>query len=330
LPIADLLALVEQLRSRIEDHGRALKQNEALTRYSLIDPLLRALGWDTEAPDIVVPEYNVGEGRADYALFHPLPEQMADGSRPVSSIRPTVIVEAKSLDTPLNEAAKKGIHYCLEQGIGHFAVTDGRRWEIYETYRQVPLNQKKIVSFDLKEASAAEVCRKALALWRAGAQSELGRTAERAVGPLPSPAPEPPPSPKPSPAPNGSWKAIANMSDAYLRTPGKPKPVEIRFPDETCKPLSRWKEIVVEVVRWLVEQNYLNEDMVPIAKAQGSKNYAVSAFPEHPTGTKFGDPVQVGPLYVETGSARTIIRGSKAIITSAGQDPSLFQVRFGD
>ena len=39
-----LLELVETLRERIDEHRGALKQSEALTRYALIDPMLRELG----------------------------------------------------------------------------------------------------------------------------------------------------------------------------------------------------------------------------------------------------------------------------------------------
>ena len=55
----ELIALIETLRVRIGEHGQALSQSEALTRYALIDPLLRGLGWDTGDPAQVIPEYPV-------------------------------------------------------------------------------------------------------------------------------------------------------------------------------------------------------------------------------------------------------------------------------
>ena len=57
-----LFNLVETLRARIGAHSKQLTQSEALTRYALIDPLLRELGWDTEDPALVVPEYKSGAG----------------------------------------------------------------------------------------------------------------------------------------------------------------------------------------------------------------------------------------------------------------------------
>lgn len=67
-----LMDVLQKVRGLIAQHGAALQQNEMLTRYMLIDPVLRALGWDTEDPDVVVPECTTANGRMDYA---PLLEQ---------------------------------------------------------------------------------------------------------------------------------------------------------------------------------------------------------------------------------------------------------------
>lgn len=50
MPLESLHSLVDTLKERIVEHGDVLKGNEWLTRYSLIDPLLRELGWDTADP----------------------------------------------------------------------------------------------------------------------------------------------------------------------------------------------------------------------------------------------------------------------------------------
>ena len=326
MPIADLLELVEKLKGRIDRHGPALKQNEALTRYSLIDPLLRALGWDTEDPAVVVPEYPVGKGnRADYALLELTPAMAKNGPHPV---RAAMIVEAKSLDTPLEEVIGQGVKYCFELGIEYFAVTDGRRWMIYKTLQPVPIAERKVVAFDLKEASAAEVCRKALALWRPGARSGQVTPAPPAVvnrlddqvaaGSSPAATPPEPPVP-----PEGLWKDLSNLKK------GKLKPIEIAFPDGERKPISSWKYILVEVVRWLITNDLLNEDKCPITVKQGAESYSVSTSPVQPSGARFYNPTKVGALYVNThGQATYIIERTNFIITNVGQQPSQFKIRF--
>ena len=89
MPLESLHTLVGTLRQRIQAHRPALSGSEWLTRYTLIDPLLRELGWDTEDPELVIPEYSSGGGRADYALLG------NDG-------KPAMIVEAKKLGEPLS------------------------------------------------------------------------------------------------------------------------------------------------------------------------------------------------------------------------------------
>ena len=103
MPLESLLGLVETLRERAQNHRDALTASEALTRYALIDPLLRELGWDTSDPAMVMPEYRSGSGSADYAL-------LTNGS-------PAMMVEAKKLGTPLQDSVvAQGINYCLMEG----------------------------------------------------------------------------------------------------------------------------------------------------------------------------------------------------------------------
>ncbi|MDJ0271287.1 MAG: hypothetical protein NYU39_01705 [Aigarchaeota archaeon] len=68
--LQELVSLVDRLKKRIQDYQKELQSSEALTRYVLIDPLLRALGWDTENPELVRPEVSTQAGRPDYALLH--------------------------------------------------------------------------------------------------------------------------------------------------------------------------------------------------------------------------------------------------------------------
>lgn len=99
----DLYQVIEKLRERITIHGDQLRKSEALTRNVLVDPLLRTLGWDTENPALVIPEFKVtkvngGDGFADYAL-------LGDG-------RPAIVIETKKLGDSLVEAANQCFDYC--------------------------------------------------------------------------------------------------------------------------------------------------------------------------------------------------------------------------
>ena len=139
MPLESLLKLVETLRDRIDEHGNTLRQSEALTRYALIDPLLRELGWDTADPALVIPEYRSGVGSSDYAL-------LANG-------KPMMMVEAKKLGTQLQDAVVQGIQYCLMEGTPYFTLTRWRTLGTSTEYRAVfaIARLQRIVVVDLSE-----------------------------------------------------------------------------------------------------------------------------------------------------------------------------------
>ncbi len=311
MPLESLLALVHKLRERIDTHGDKLRQSEALTRYALIDPLLRELGWDTTDPELVVPEYRSGGVSADYALLD-------NGS-------PAMMVEAKKLGTPLRDAVlAQGINYCLMEGTKHFSVTDGQLWEVYETHRPVPIDEKRIVSFDLKDQPPAEACLQALALWRPAV--EAGHVVAGQPPAIPSNGQSFPE----NGTTNGpgvdehEWQPISELDPQS----GDAPPREIRLPDNSVVPASAWRSILIEVSRWLVENNHLNAAHCPV-RPPNSRAYRVAVSPVHPSGKQFHPVAQVGSLYVEArGNVGQIVKATQFTIQHVGQDPAQFKVRF--
>ena len=73
---------------------------EDQTRYGIIDPIIRALGWDTADPKECHPEYPRSENgvRVDYAFFTHLDLAKLEEDMPA----PNIIVEAKALGKPLD------------------------------------------------------------------------------------------------------------------------------------------------------------------------------------------------------------------------------------
>ena len=315
MPLESLLELVETLHNRISEHGEALRQSEALTRYTLIDPLLRELGWDTDDPALVMPEYRLGRGYADYALLR-------DG-------KPAVMVEAKKLGTPLQDAASQGIGYCIEDGIGYFAVTDGQQWEIYETHKMAPIAEKLTVRFDIGQSSPI-TCLKAMALWRPVVDYGIVMAAETPIVGLEDIQ-------RRLVAESTTLNAANNIAEDGTNTSnwvplsdlgpqgGDTPPVEIQFPDNSKVALGRWNLIAVESTRWLYANNYLNASNWRIQRAT---RYIVSDAPIHPNGKEFTMPSNVGSLYVEINySGLNQVKNARLIIEHAGQDPSQFKVR---
>ena len=344
--LESLLKLVETLRERIDTHGAALRQSEALTRYALIDPLLRELGWNTEDPALVVPEFRLGKGYADYAL-------MNNG-------KPAMMVEAKKLDNPLQEAASQGIGYCIEDGIAYFAVTDGRLWEIYETHKVAKTEKKIIVRFDLTGAPA-ETCLQALALWRrsviagkvspaqqpliAAEQPQQSGTPAVIAQPMAPPqetapsmpftseASQPPaqqtliqesvePAQRTDPGDDVEWIPLPAFSPQM----GEAPPIEMRFPHGNTVQIENWSMLLSETVRWLYENGHITESNPHVRTMRNSS--IVSDSPVHPNGQPFNKRRSVGPLYVDTGGNRqAILRKAHRVLSRTGQDPAQIGVR---
>ena len=221
-----LLELVKTLQERISTRGNAL--GELQTRYELIDPLLRELGWDTGDPKQVVVEYSLGKKRADYALHK-------NGS-------PVMIVEAKAASVSLEDASTQAFRYSQDDmGARYFAATNGVRWEVYDT-RQ-PANEMMIVSFDLKEQSPAEVCLKALALWRPSVESGYVAAGADPILGEPSSGTEKPPLP-----PEPGWKPLSELDP---KTMPDTDPKGIRFPDGSVVPVRSFISVVRELLKWM-------------------------------------------------------------------------------
>ena len=316
--LESLLELVETLRGRIDEHGEALRQSEALTRAALIDPLLRELGWDTENPAMVVPEYRSAAGFADYAL-------MNDSSQP-----PALIVEAKKLGESLDDkVALQSLNYCNLIGTPHFALTDGKTWKIYSTFEQAPLADRLIATFSIGEMSAAEVCLQALALWRHSVEVGVVSAAKTPIvgldGTNHAPAPESVPQVRPEISATETEQDWIPLSDLSPKG-GTAPPIEIKFPDGSSVALGRWNTVAVESVRWLYNNNYLDAGNWRI---QRGARYIVSDTSIHPSGKEFTRPSNVGPLHVEINyDGLNQVKNACLIIERAGQDTVNFKVRF--
>lgn len=311
----DLLKLIETLRERIDSHRAELRKNEALTRSVLIDPLLRALGWDTENPVQVIPEYRIPSQRdksADYALF-------ADSDFPV------IIVEAKKLGESLSGAAEQAVDYCNKDGYRHFAVTDGCQWTLYETHRPVPLEQKKIARFDLQSDSPIQVCSFALSLWRQRFVQSAPASGEpewyaRNLAERPSGAPVERRT-QTSRDPSSDWVLLSRLSPEGGETPR-----ELRLPSGDILGARKWSQLVPMLTKWLIDEGHLVEASLPI-RATRSK-HVVAAQPKHNDGSEFRAYQQVGRFFVNThASGQYHAKHMRAIVSGAGQQADDFAVR---
>jgi hypothetical protein len=126
----DLATALIQVRDRIAKH-RGPGIGEENTKHALIEPVLRALGWDLEDLDEVRCEFKLkqADNPVDYALFvH-------------GNLR--LFVEAKALSENLDKWANQVMGYAGVAGIVEWIVlTNGNEYRIYNAHAPVPVNQK--------------------------------------------------------------------------------------------------------------------------------------------------------------------------------------------
>lgn len=131
MSVTQLGTALAGVRERIaRNAGRGL--NEQNTKATLIEPVLRALGWDTEDVEEVVREYTGKRQRkpVDYGLL--------------TRRAPRLLVEAKPLGATLtdNKWANQIMGYASVAGVKWMVLTNGDEYRIYNTHAPVPIDQK--------------------------------------------------------------------------------------------------------------------------------------------------------------------------------------------
>ena len=149
----DLVGCIELLKERMQSYRAILEENEIRTRVALIDPLLRALGWDVSDPAMVVPEYKIDNKPVDYALLR------TDG-------KPAAALEAKKLGEPLGSHRMQMLNYANASGIEYAGITDGNHWELYDVFKRGTLEERRILEVSIADAPAHASASQLLLLWR--------------------------------------------------------------------------------------------------------------------------------------------------------------------
>ena len=313
----ELNELVGTLKGRIEQHRDMLSKSETATRYALIDPLLTALGWDLQDPGQVRMEYHTGGGFADYAM-------LSGGS----ASRPRLVIEAKKLGRPLSEGLSQSITYSNEKGILYSVVTNGRDWAAYDTFKAVPNEDKKIIDFNLMDPTQTIVM-KMLWLWRGNFESGSPIVPVAPDRPILQPTATPAPQLVPVESPSNVQRPNRDTPlDEFNPSRRDRPPAALLFPDGINKKITKWFEIQISVVGWLIETGRLTDADCPMMGSRGG--HLVVASSADKNGNSFLQPKQVGNLWVEGArDAPNHARVAKLILAARNVDPSNVQVVMG-
>ena len=149
MALEDLKEVIKKLQGMINTHQNYLHGKERRTRQVLIDPLLKAFGWDVSDPAAVYLEHNW----MDYALM--------------LNTDPVAVIEAKPLGKALeDEVITQVITYAIKNNIRHIIVTNGDKWEMYDVLSPGILEDKRLMMFQLSQQLAYECALQALRIWK--------------------------------------------------------------------------------------------------------------------------------------------------------------------
>ena len=279
----DLVECITTLQNRIRTKRTSLEGNEWRTRPQLIEPLLRALGWDVSDPDRVTPEWKVSGKRADYALLQ------TDGN-------PVALLEAKGLGTALDDKERTQVlTYALLGGIDYAGLTDGDRWEMYRVSEKGDLDEKRVLAMSIIETPVHVATMRLLLLWHSNLETG---DPEQAVTHIIQPKPTVvPPHVIVKPPIGDQWVPLSK----YDPPPKTKPPSSVWFWDGENKRINYWKEVLIETAEKLYRDSLLSVGDAPI-RWSNKTAYRINTKPLDHDGKKFRSFTEIagGRLFVNT------------------------------
>ena len=308
----DLIKTITTIRKKIKIHGTNLSKNETMTRYALIDPLLRELGWDLSDPDCVVPEDRTRAGSiTDY-----------------TTEKDAMIIEAKKLDENLDKYTDKLTKYVRDKGVRYGVLTNGRKWKIYDA--QTMKSPK--IEFDITDSDGI-VIPKTIRLHRLVVLDSIlrqpGIGEKKAVDKIDE-------GQAATSTKSGGQAATSTKSGFEMDLPtfeplytkNMIPPNELICPDKRV-PLEYWIDILVGVADWLIGKGRITKLNCPVPI--GHNNAILNTVPVHQNGRPFSIYKKIGNLFLNKQiNPSSVIKYSIKIITIADSIPLDFKVYFGN
>lgn len=335
VPLDDLVSVIETLKARLETHRQVLEANETRTRMALIDPLLRALGWDTADPTLVLPEYDLSGKKPDYALLD-------------AAGRPVALIEAKHLRRSLESHREQIVTYANLSGVPYAGLTDGNHWELYKVFDPAPIEDRLLLNVSIADRPAHELALKLLLLWRpnlaAGEPVEANEpvltTVTESEVPRPETEPEveePPaaaPEQAPEPTPMGAgWVPLSEVEPASIKGKKTTPRTAIRLPDEKTRKVGRsWRNVLRPTVKWLWSNELLTISDIPVKGDKGA--HVINTEGKTPSGQPFRYPYEIAgtPLVIEENltSGHNAVDWTQKLLRKCGVSLADVQLHFGE
>lgn len=281
-PLGNLRDVLIQIQESADLYKTTLSKNEAATRTVLIDPVLRALGWNTANTNMVEVEKTMDSVRADYALYD------------INQI-PQIIIEAKSLGTDLDQ--KKLImalvNYAFNFGLEDIFLTDGLVWEHFDKFLPGKVEPTRVINIakdDIVDCAAYFVQHLDAAKYWPIEQSidvlsqrieELENTVTLLQKTINEHINKPPIdyNDKYGNSELSNFVLLSELDD----TTGK-KPIQYQLPDGRIIDIKNWRDILRESCHFVLDNN--NEISIPFPDRVGKK-VSLFSYEKPPKGIGF-------------------------------------------
>ena len=258
-PLSNLSEVLMQIRDSAGQYQKTLTKNEAATRAVLVDPILRALGWDIANTNMVEVEKTHNNVRADYALYD-------------TNQIPKIIIEAKSLGSNLTKQniVMSLVNYAFNFKLNDVFLTDGLTWHHFNEFTPGKLHPTKVLDIanDEPVLIAAYLVQHidAAKFWpieeTIDALTQRVEQLESVVQTLSKQllVSQQPTSPQSTPQTNHLAQSIASPKQSFIdldkiSNPAGKKPSAFRLPDGTILDIHAWKDVLVESCKFVLENN---------------------------------------------------------------------------
>ena len=301
-PLVAIYHTIQQVRANATANTSIFQKNEAATRAALIDPLLRALGWDTANVRMVEPERTVENKQSlDYVL--------KDAAGGIHSV-----IEAKKLGESLDKLGHVGalIGYAFSLKPKNFFITDGLNWHCYSPAHS---HYQPVATLNLREAHPIEAALQ-LVQWLDAATCGYGIEQEAMPSELLVSLQKPASTAAPKTY-SKTQKASLRKTESNIETtlftdisqlhllnlPQGQKPKQLRLPNGDIKSITTWKDILLEVSHLVLSIN--SHISLPLPDRAGKKRFLLSRVkPETGSSTQTfyqGKPIFIGTHYSAAG-----------------------------
>ena len=133
-----------------------------------------------------------------------------------------------------------------------------------------------------------------------------------------------PTSPSPG-APSDGWQPLSGFQPGK----GDASPKQVMFPDNSSAAITDWRQLIVEVVRWLTDNNHLTKEHCPIHIPNAKARYIVAEQPTRPSGEHHPRMVEVNSLWVVADMRYDhVVGNTRLVIGHVGLDASQFKLRW--